>query len=198
MLGHTGPIYKLAGWQGKALSGSEDMSIRAWNGRTGEQEATLTGHDGAVQGLAVHRDRLFSASNDCMIRSWALGTWVALQTVDAFRQGTRLCWLEALDLQHTLLQPAGAIVWTLLAVDGLSWGAMWLYGDAGLEVCRGGRFGCAEAAPAAAAVNQCREPVVLLCASIDEGRCLLVYIMQPCLRGVGYSWDPFTGRCDLN
>jgi WD40 repeat protein len=84
LLGHAGPVWSLAIWRGKVLSGSEDMSIRAWDAGSGAHDATLTGHDDAVCGLAVHGDRLFSASGDRTIRVWALGTWVALQTVEAW------------------------------------------------------------------------------------------------------------------
>jgi hypothetical protein len=62
--GHTGPVFSLAGWQGKALSGLEDSSIRVWDAGTGAHEATLAGHDCTVHGLAVHGSRLFSASYD--------------------------------------------------------------------------------------------------------------------------------------
>ena len=82
--GHAGPVWSLAIWRGKVLSGSEDMSIRAWDAGSGAHDATLTGHDDAVCGLVVHGDRLFSASGDGTIRVWALGTWVALQTVEAW------------------------------------------------------------------------------------------------------------------
>ena len=87
-----------------------------------------------------------SASGDGTIRAWAVGTWAALLVVEAYARGTgqflrclavsgtklvsgscagggvkaevRVWGLEELDLQHTLRQPAGSNVHTLLAVDG--------------------------------------------------------------------------------
>jgi WD40 repeat protein len=88
LLGHTGSVGSLAGWQDKVLSGSMDKSIRVWDVGTGAHEATLLGHTGGVCGLAVHGDRLFSASRDGTIRAWALGTWAGLRTVEAYRRVT--------------------------------------------------------------------------------------------------------------
>ena len=151
LLGHTCGVVSLAGWQGKVLSGSRDSTIRVWDEGTGAHDATLVGHGSMVLGLAVHGDRLFSSSHDGTIRVWAMGTWSALQTVKACaaREGRQCpCCLavsgsqlvsgsighgsqrevrvwglatESLDLQHTLLQPAGADVMALLAVEGAVW-----------------------------------------------------------------------------
>ncbi len=148
LLGHTGWVRSLAGWQGKVLSGSHD-SIRVWDVETGVLDATLIGHEGAVFGLAVHGDRLFSASDDGTIRVWALGTWGTLQTVEAFGPGIKSysrclavsgsqlvsgskgftslpqevqVWgLETLELQHTLPLPTGEDVGALLATKGRVW-----------------------------------------------------------------------------
>jgi hypothetical protein len=85
--GHTSWVRSLAVWQGKVLSGSVDKSIRVWDVGTGAHDATLLGHAHYVLALAVHRDRLFSGSWTGTIRMWALGTWVALRTIDIYRQG---------------------------------------------------------------------------------------------------------------
>ncbi len=98
-----------------------------------------------------------------MIRVWALGTWAVLQILEAYQRGTgpfTAClavrgsklvsgsaanygqrelgiWgLEALDLQHTLLQPSGKDVAALLAMVegcGLAWGWMLWCGGAGRD-----------------------------------------------------------------
>jgi hypothetical protein len=89
LLGHTGQVASLAAWQDKVASGSLDGSIRVWDVGTGAHDATLAGHSGAVRSLVLHGDRLLSAAGDGTIRAWAVGTWVALRTVEAYREGAR-------------------------------------------------------------------------------------------------------------
>ena len=88
LLGHDDRVNILLIWQDKVLS-SSDCSVCVWNIGTGADEAKLTGHVDEVCALAVHRNRLFSASYDGTIREWALGTWVALRTVEAYGMGAR-------------------------------------------------------------------------------------------------------------
>ena len=84
-----GEVNALAIWRGKVLSGSVDKSVRVWDMEAGTHDTALTGHTGEVRALVVHgdRDRLFSGSADGTIREWALGTWVALRSVEL---GTRI------------------------------------------------------------------------------------------------------------
>ena len=131
------------------LSRSTDNSIRVLDAETGTLDTSLIGHESVVLGLAVRGDRLFSASADGTIRVWALGTWAALQTVEASARGTkqypvcltvsgsqlvsgsagydslpqevRVWGLETLELQHTLPQHAGEDVRALLATKGEVW-----------------------------------------------------------------------------
>ena len=145
-------LWSLAGWRDKVAIGLENGSIRVWDAGTGAHDATLAGHADGVGALAVHGGRLFSASRDGTIREWALGgTWAALRAVVAHERsaglrlgsgpqlvsgsfasgvdggsqgGVRVWSLEALDLQHTLRQPARAYVNALAAVDGEVWGGV--------------------------------------------------------------------------
>ncbi len=89
LLGHTGAVWSLAGWQVKVASGSDDGRIRVWDVGTGAHDATLAGHSLGVRALVVHGDRLLSASRDGTIRAWAVGTWAGLRTAEAWGQGTR-------------------------------------------------------------------------------------------------------------
>jgi WD40 repeat protein len=92
LLGHTGALWSLAGWQDKVASGSSDGSIRVWDVGTGAHVATLAGHSRGVTALVVHGDRLLSASQDGTIRAWDVGTWAGLLTVEAYEQGTGSSW----------------------------------------------------------------------------------------------------------
>ena len=151
LIGQTGCIWLLAGWEDKVVSGS-DGSIWVWDAEAGMHKATLAGHSGAVHALVVHGERLLSASDDGTIRSWALGMWEGLQTVQACAEGSGMylfclavsgskllsgskctddeehvlalqVWgLAELDLQQTLQEDAD--ITALVAVDGEVWGGL--------------------------------------------------------------------------
>ena len=54
LTGHTGCVRSVAFAHdgSKAVSGSDDQTVRIWNVTTGEAEATLTGHTGSVNSVA--------------------------------------------------------------------------------------------------------------------------------------------------
>ena len=154
LTGHTRLVASLAEWEGKLISGSWDSTIRVWELETGELHATVTGHRGPVCALLVQRERLFSTSADGSIRTWAVGTWVAVVSVEAYdvrasqqhprclvTSGSQLisgsegkrsgiqCELrvwdsDSLTWEHTVRQPAGADVRCLAAAGGRVWGGV--------------------------------------------------------------------------
>jgi WD40 repeat protein len=75
--GHTGRVNDLAfsPRDGKWLvSGSEDGTIKVWEGATGKGMATLTGHAGAVKCVKFSQDgkTLVSGSADATIKLWEM------------------------------------------------------------------------------------------------------------------------------
>ena len=154
LTGHTRLVASLAEWEGKLISGSWDSTIRVWELETGELHATVTGHRGPVCALLVQRERLFSTSADGSIRTWAVGTWVAVVSVEAYdvrasqqhprclvASGSKLisgsggtgsgiqCELrvwdfDSLTCEHTVRLPAGADVRCLAAAGGRVWGGV--------------------------------------------------------------------------
>ena len=154
LTGHTKLVASLAEWEGKLISGSWDSTIRVWELETGELHATVTGHRGPVCALLVQRERLFSTSADGSIRTWAVGTWVAVVSVEAYdvrasqqhprclvASGSKLisgsggtgsgiqCELrvwdfDSLTCEHTVRLPAGADVRCLAAAGGRVWGGV--------------------------------------------------------------------------
>ena len=90
LTGHTDLVLTLAGWEGKLISGSADKTIRVRDLETGVSDAVMRDHRGSIFALSVHRERLFSASGDGTIRVWAVGTWAALESVEAYNVGSGL------------------------------------------------------------------------------------------------------------
>ncbi len=78
MLGHTAGIGELVFSPDgrKALSCSEDGTIRLWEVDTGEQIRTLIGHRGAVKSVVFSRDgrSALSSGDDATVRYWDIDT----------------------------------------------------------------------------------------------------------------------------
>jgi WD40 repeat protein len=76
-LDHGGPVLTVAvSRDGETIvSGGSDLSVRVWDGRTGQQRAQMTGHTAAVHALAFTPDDAFvvSAGADRTIRLWDVG-----------------------------------------------------------------------------------------------------------------------------
>jgi WD40 repeat protein len=67
----------------RAVSGSDDGTLKVWDLATGELFRTLEGHTAAVQAVALHDDgrRALSASDDGTLKVWDLGTGECLRTM---------------------------------------------------------------------------------------------------------------------
>jgi hypothetical protein len=65
------------------VSGSEDMTIKLWNLKTGDLLRTLTGHEGDVSSVAISPDgqTLASGGEDNTIKLWNLKTGDLLRTL---------------------------------------------------------------------------------------------------------------------
>ena len=78
LTGHTGPVRTVAVSQdgARAVSGSDDGTVRVWDLATGREEAVLTGHTDWVRAVAVSQDgaRAVSGSDDGTVRVWDLAT----------------------------------------------------------------------------------------------------------------------------
>ena len=119
-----------------------------WSTETWAMERTLAGI-GVVFGMAVTGRGLISSSLDRTVRVWSTETWDCVQTVEAYLAGSRqyirclaVCgstlvggsrgspsevrvWdLETLRPLHTLLQPAGVGVESLVCDRREVWGAV--------------------------------------------------------------------------
>lgn len=78
LVGHTGSVKAVAvTFNGdRAISASDDQTLKVWNLRTGAVEMTLTGHGAAVLAVSVTPDgtRAISASADTTLKVWDLAT----------------------------------------------------------------------------------------------------------------------------
>ena len=79
--GHEDLVYSLVGWEGHAISGSADRTIRVYKASTGEQIKVLHGHDGRVWSLVMCGRNLVSASVDKTVRVWSTDTWSCIQVL---------------------------------------------------------------------------------------------------------------------
>src|SRR5947209_3153894 len=83
--GHTGAVWGVAVTPdgARAVSASQDSTLRVWDLIEGRPLATLTGHTGAVYGVAVTPDggRAVSASVDHTLRVWDLADGRTLATL---------------------------------------------------------------------------------------------------------------------
>jgi len=82
MHGHRGAVEAvLFAADGETLySGGEDVTVRAWDVKSGAQRRVLRGHDSAVTALARSGELLLSASLDRTVKSWDPG-WDSARTV---------------------------------------------------------------------------------------------------------------------
>jgi len=76
--GHTGPVRTVAVSEdgARAVSGSDDGTVRVWDLTTGTEQAALTGHAGEVFSVALTPDgtRAVSGGSDRTVRVWDLTT----------------------------------------------------------------------------------------------------------------------------
>jgi hypothetical protein len=78
LMGHSGPVKAVVVTPdgGRAVSASDDQTLRCWDLQTGQTTQVLRGHTGAVTGVAVTPDgyHAVSASDDKTLRIWDLQT----------------------------------------------------------------------------------------------------------------------------
>jgi WD40 repeat protein len=78
LTGHAGPVRAVTVSRngGRAVSGSDDGTVRVWDLATGREEAVLVGHTDWVRAVAVCRNgsRAVSGSDDGKLRLWDLAT----------------------------------------------------------------------------------------------------------------------------
>ena len=166
--GHGHSVSCSAAWGDRVACGFVDGVIRVWSLETWGLERTLRGHEKCVEAQVVSGGRLISSSFDLMVRVWSVETWGCVQKVEAYPAGSDQCiralavcgsalvggsvggsrsverevrvWdLETLRPLHTLRQPAGA------DVESLVWNGREVWGAVGSQFVvwgRRGRTGC--------------------------------------------------------
>ena len=156
----------MAAWGDRVACGCADGGIRVWSLETWGLERTLRGQEEGVYALVASGGRLISSSRDRTVRVWSVETSECVQTVEAYPAGSDQCilalavcgsalvggsysgsaseegevrvWdLETLRPLHTLRQPAGADVRSLVWERREVWGAV------GSQVVVWGRRGAA-------------------------------------------------------
>ena len=94
---HTGRVRSLALTPDgtKAISGSDDHTLKVWDLRRGKLERTIIGHSDAVRAVAVLPDgeRAISASDDHTLRTWDISTGEQLGSIDIQLDWIRGCLL---------------------------------------------------------------------------------------------------------
>jgi WD40 repeat protein len=143
MTGNTGTIAAVALTPdgSRAVTGSNDKTVRVWDLATGTEQAVLTGHTGEVLAVAVTQDgsRAVTGSDDRTVRVWDLETgteqtvltsnggdvWAVALTPDRNRvvagsiDGTVRIWnLETGTEQAVLTGHTGAVSAVALTPDG--------------------------------------------------------------------------------
>jgi len=109
LTGRTGPVYAVAVTPDgqRAVSASDDQTLKVWDLASGRELRTLTGHTGSVHGVAVTADgyRAVSASYDNTVKVWDLeaGEVLAMFTCD----GAALCCAFSDALQLIVAGDAG-------------------------------------------------------------------------------------------
>jgi WD40 repeat protein len=93
--GHTYQVMSVA-WShdgSKILSGSSDLTLKIWDGMTGELLNTLEGHSGAVESVTWNHDdsRIASSSADGTIKIWDGATCELLMTLVETRSLECVC-----------------------------------------------------------------------------------------------------------
>ena len=94
LVGHTARVRSVALTPNgqRAISGSDDRTVRVWDLRRGVLERTLIGHSDWVRAVAVLRDgeRLVSASDDRTLRVWRIATGKQERSIEVH------AWIRAL------------------------------------------------------------------------------------------------------
>jgi WD40 repeat protein len=92
---HTGRVRSLALTPDgtKAISGSDDHTLKIWDLRRGKLERTIIGHSDAIRAVAVlpAGERAISASDDHTLRIWDVSTGAQLGSIDI-----QLDWIRGL------------------------------------------------------------------------------------------------------
>ncbi len=92
---HTGRVRSLALTPdgSKAISGSDDHTLKIWDLRRGKLERTIIGHSDAIRAVAVLAggERAISASDDHTLRIWDISTGSQLGSIDI-----QLDWIRGL------------------------------------------------------------------------------------------------------
>jgi WD40 repeat protein len=71
----------------RAVSGSEDGTLRLWDLETGASLRTLAGHTGGVSAVLADGRRALSGSWDNTLRLWDLETGESLRTIKGHTDG---------------------------------------------------------------------------------------------------------------
>jgi WD40 repeat protein len=77
----------------RAISGSEDATVRVWDLEAGQCLATFEGHTGGVNNVTVLPDgrRAISGSDDKTVRVWDLETGQCLTTLKGHTIDVQIC-----------------------------------------------------------------------------------------------------------